>query len=272
MPSKYSKTLTESTQKHLENEEEAQNKHSSKPSILIVEDEVEISELIKIQLTEAGMIPSVCYSMEQTMEFLENKPVDLILLDIILPDQDGRTLVRSLRNRGIETPIIFLSGIQSKEQRVKALNLGGDDFITKPFDFPELIARINAVLRRAETTLLNRLKGDAGFRSEPFLFCGCTVKPENRTITFTDGQTEELGAKEIGLLTCLYESQGIILSRRLLIRKVWGLNANFGGRSIDQYIARLRRLLTNHGCDQTALVTIRGTGYRYQPNKMADDE
>ena len=245
-------------------EDKEEKKRVSELTVLVVEDEVDLAELIRRQLSQADMLTYICHSAQEALNFLENKTVDLILMDIILPEEDGFSLTSRLRKRGITIPIIFLTCVLDKKEKIKGLNLGGDDYITKPFDFPELIARIHAVVRRAETAVLNRVTGEVGFHSEPFEFAGCTVDPTLLVIHFPDGQTEKLGRKQLGILTCLYESQGTIVSRRVLLRKVWGMTANCNGRSLDQYVSRLRSLFEAHGCDPNSVTTVYGVGFRYQ--------
>ena len=122
-----------------------------KPLIIIAEDDKDLSTMIATQLEVAGMQSQVCYEAGHVARFLKNNFANLILLDVHLPDDTGFNLMSDLRKAGDRTPIIFLTGENSEVKKVNALEMGGDDYITKPFGFPELIARINAVLRRAET-------------------------------------------------------------------------------------------------------------------------
>ena len=125
-----------------------------KPLIIVAEDDKDLSKLIATQLEVAGMQSQVCHDASHVGRFLKNNFANLILLDVHLPDDTGFNLMSDLRKAGDKTPIIFLTGENNEVKKVNALEMGGDDYITKPFGFPELIARINAVLRRAETCLL----------------------------------------------------------------------------------------------------------------------
>ena len=241
-----------------------------KTHVLIVEDEVELANMIAQKLASTGMKTDVCFSAEEVLTFFDNKSADLILMDICLPNQDGFQLIKQLRRDLISIPVIFLTAINADAQKIRGLDLGGDDYIVKPFNFPELIARIHAVLRRTEFAQVNRLVGDLAFPKGSFPFCGSTVDPERQEIIFPDGVTEKIGQKEVGILCCLYKSRGSVLRRRLLLRKVWGTSANFRSRSLDQYIVKIRDRLQLHACAVDAFTTVHGIGYLYDPEGIAD--
>ena len=122
-----------------------------KPLIIIAEDDKDMATLIATQLDVAGMQSQICYEAAHVIRFTKSNFANLILLDLHLPDSSGFTLMEDLRKCGVDIPVIFLTGDNTEVQKVKGLEMGGDDYITKPFGFPELIARIHAVLRRAET-------------------------------------------------------------------------------------------------------------------------
>jgi DNA-binding response OmpR family regulator len=186
-----------------------------------------------------------------------------MLLDVNLPDQSGFHLVEKLKAENIEVPVIFLTGNDSETDRVKGLEMGGDDYITKPFSFSELVARIHAVLRRAETSLDNRVTKNASISEEPFDFQGARVNPERMEVKFPDRKTEKIGRKELGILSYLQANPNTVITRRTLIHGVWGIHADVRSRSLDQYIVKVRSLYERHGLNLDAFKTIHGVGYIY---------
>lgn len=236
------------------------------PSILIVEDEVHLAQTLSEILQDEGMQTRICSRAREVIDFFENnKHADLILLDIALPDHDGMSLLKMLRKELNFTPVVFLTGTNAESKKVEGFNTGGDDYIVKPFNSGELIARIRAVLRRTEIGQDLRLTEHIKYSKESFDFCGATVNPTRLEISFSDGNIHKIGRKELGIFICLLESQGKVLSRRLLMRKVWGMKANYRSRSLDQYIVKIRDLLQKHGCDTFPLKTIHGVGFLYDP-------
>ncbi|MGC9452596.1 MAG: response regulator transcription factor [Oceanipulchritudo sp.] len=234
-----------------------------KPLILIVEDDPELAHLISDQLESAGMLTQVHHRAANVTRYLQNNFANLMLLDVNLPDQSGFALVESLKSENIEVPIIFLTGKNSETDRVKGLEMGGDDYITKPFSFTELVARINAVLRRAETSRDTKITKNASVSEEPFEFQGAMVYPKKMEIHFPDGKMEKIGRKELGILAFLNANPDTVITRRTLIHGVWGIHADVRSRSLDQYIVKVRGLYQNHGLNLDAFKTIHGVGYIY---------
>lgn len=240
-----------------------------KPLVLIVEDEKELATLISEQLELAGMHTQVYHRGSHVLRFLQKNFANLMLLDVNLPDQSGFALMDELKRGNIAVPTIFLTGADSEVQRVKGLETGGDDYVTKPFSFPELIARIHAVLRRAETAQDHNVTKNARLTAEPFDFCGAKVNPTRLEVTFPDGALEKVGRKELGILMYLDSNRGTVLTRRSLIHSVWGIHADVKSRSLDQYIVKIRNLFSRHGIPLEAFRTIHGVGYIYDPEGIA---
>ena len=238
---------------------------SSKPLILVVEDDKQIADLVAAQLQHAGMHSHVIHRAGQVAKFLEKNFVNLILLDVNLPDGTGFTVIEQIRATGNTTPVIFLTGDDSETAKVRGLEQGGDDYITKPFSFPELVARIHAVLRRAETAHDTQITNNTSLNHEPFDFCGAQVIPAKLEVIFPDGKAEKLGRKELGILTYLKDHEGGVIARRSLIHGVWGIHADVRSRSLDQYIVKIRTLFAEHGLQLEQFKTIHGVGYTYQP-------
>lgn len=240
-----------------------------KPLIVIVEDEPELASLIAVHLEKAGMHTQICNRAQHGLKFLKKNFANLLLLDINLPDQSGFSLVEDLKNADISVPIIFLTGNVEETSKVKGLDMGGDDYVTKPFSYAELVARIRAVLRRTESgTDLNVTK-NVRISDVPFDFCGARVIPERLEITFPDKTTQKLGRKELGILAYLNAHPGQVITRKALIHSVWGIHADVKSRSLDQYIVKVRDLFAAHGLELNAFRTVHGIGYIFDPRGVS---
>jgi DNA-binding response OmpR family regulator len=236
---------------------------SPKPLIIVAEDDKDLATLIATQLDIAGMQSQVCHEAAHVARFLESNFANLLLLDVNLPDATGFTLMDDLRKAGVEIPVIFLTGENAEVKKVKALEMGGDDYITKPFGFPELIARINAVLRRAETIGDANITHNVTNQDTPFDFCGAEVNPQRLEVNFPDKTTESIGRKELGIFVFLAANPNSVLTRKNLIHAVWGIHADVRSRSLDQYIVKIRDLYKRHGLSLDAFRTVHGVGYIY---------
>jgi len=244
---------------------------SPKPLILIVEDEPELANIISQQLETVGMQTQIYHRTAHAFRFLKRNFANLMLLDITLPEQDGFTFIEELKRAEINIPVIFLTGNDSEVSKVKGLELGADDYVTKPFSAAELIARINAVLRRAEASRDFNVTKNARITDEPFVFEGATIDPRTLTATFPDGSVEKIGRKEFGILAYLHNNPNVIITRRNLIHSVWGLHADVRSRSLDQYVVKLRNLFARKGHPLKNLRTIHGIGYEFSPSDSPDN-
>jgi DNA-binding response OmpR family regulator len=242
-----------------------------KPLIVIVEDEAELANLISVHLERAGMHAQVCSRAEHAFKFLKRNFANLLLLDITLPDQSGFSLLEQLKNADISVPVIFLTGNIEETSKVKGLEMGGDDYITKPFSYAELIARINAVLRRAEAKSDNNVTKNVKISDEPFDFCGAKITPIRLEITFPKGETLKIGRKELGILAYLNSHQAEVITRKALIHSVWGIHADVKSRSLDQYIVKVRNLYEAHGLTLAAFRTVHGVGYIFDPKGVSKE-
>lgn len=234
-----------------------------KPLILIAEDDNDLATLIETQLDVAGMQSQICGEASHVERFLKSNFANLLLLDVHLPDETGFQLMKSLRESGNTTPVIFLTGENDESKKVKALEMGGDDYITKPFGFPELIARINAVLRRAETANDSNITVNASITDNPFDFCGAEINPQRLEVTFPNGEIESIGRKELGIFVYLADHPNAVLTRKNLIHSVWGIHADVRSRSLDQYIVKIRELYKTHDLTLDSFRTVHGVGYIY---------
>ena len=197
--------------------------------ILIVEDEIAISDLIKIELETKGYKCEVANDGEMASNYIENKNYDLILLDIMIPKIDGYELLEYVKQI-TEIPIIFITAKNQIEDKVKGLNLGADDYITKPFEIRELIARIEAVLRRYN-------KGNEIQRIDDV-----EINIVSRIVK-KNGKEVSLTPKEFDLLILLVQNKNFALYRETIFEKVWGEELEFETRTLDLHIQRLRKKL-----------------------------
>jgi DNA-binding response OmpR family regulator len=240
-----------------------------KPLIVIVEDEVELASLIATHLERAGMHSQICNRAQHALRFLKKNFANLVLLDINLPDQSGFSLVEDLKAADVTVPIIFLTGNVEETSKIKGLDMGGDDYVTKPFSYAELVARIRAVLRRTEAKADLNVTKNVKVNDEPFDFCGARITPERLEITFPGKEPQKLGRKELGILAYLNAHPGQVITRKALIHSVWGIHADVKSRSLDQYIVKVRDLFGGHGLNLDAFRTVHGIGYIFDPRGVS---
>lgn len=236
-----------------------------RPLIVVVEDEVELSKIISQHLEEAGMNVQVYNRCAPALRFLQHNFANLILLDINIPDTNGFELLAQLKEHDINTPVIFLTANFQDETKVKGLNLGGDDYITKPFSYTELVARITAVLRRAESKADFNVTKNVRTTDGPFEFLGTKVHPERLEIEFPNGAILKTGRKELGILAYLQTHVGMVITRKELIHSVWGIHADIRSRSLDQYIVKVRAAFAKNGLSLDCFKTVHGIGYIFEP-------
>ncbi len=236
-----------------------------KPLVVVVEDEVELANLIAEHLERAGMQTQICNRTAHALRFLKHNFANLLLLDISLPDGSGFNLLDELKAADISVPVIFLTGEITETTKIRGLESGGDDYITKPFSYAELVARIRAVLRRAESKSDHNLTKNVRIGDQPFDFCGAKVTPDRLEIAFPDGTIQKIGRKELGILAYLNANQGTVITRKALIHSVWGIHADVRSRSLDQYVVKVRELFKEHGLDLSAFRTVHGIGYIFDP-------
>ncbi|MGB4248376.1 MAG: heavy metal response regulator transcription factor [Pseudohongiellaceae bacterium] len=217
--------------------------------LLIVEDETKTGDYIRQGLTEAGFVADLVRNGLDGYHLASTQTYDLILLDVMLPDVDGWKIVRSLRESGKATPVLFLTAKGSVEDRVKGLELGADDYLVKPFSFSELLARVRSLLRRAGGTLTSdRLEVD-----------DLVLDLSRRRATRT-GVRLHLTNKEFALLELLVRHRGEVLPRSLIASLVWDMNFDSDTNVIDVAIRRLRAKVDDPF--STRLIrTVRGMGY-----------
>ena len=219
--------------------------------ILVVEDEPSIAFALEADLRTEGYGVTVTSTGDEALRLARDGSFDLILLDVMLPGTDGFDVCRSLRRTEDRTPIIMLTARAGEAEKVMGLELGADDYVTKPFSPRELRARINAALRRAGDTDTDTFRfGDADID-----FARCEVR--------RDGTVVDLSALEFKLLTAFVRSRGRVLTRDQLLDAAWGEGVALNDRVVDNHIVSLRRKLEPEPTHPRHFVNIRGLGYRF---------
>ena len=224
--------------------------------VLVVEDERKVASFIRQGLEEEGYAVEVAYDGASALDLLVDGPsCDLVVLDLMLPRLDGFSLLKAARSRAVPTPVLVVTARDGVADKVRGLDLGADDYLTKPFSFDEFLARVRALLRRS------------GERREPVLrMADLTLDPATREVSRA-GRRITLTAREYSLLEYFLRSRGRVLTRPVLAEHVWGLDFDPESNIIDVYVGYLRRKIDTAG-ERRLLQTVRGAGYALR----ADDE
>lgn len=230
--------------------------------ILVVEDHADIAELITHYLQKAGHTPEIVTSGTAVVPRLIESPAELVLLDLMLPGMDGLLVCQAIRQepKTASTPIVMLTARGEETDRVRGLELGADDYVTKPFSPKELIARVAAHLRRRERETAPAREQSAPPDGGIITYGPITIDVERHRITH-EGEDVKLTAKEFLLLRYLIEHRGRVLSRDLLLTDVWGYNYTGGTRTVDVHVRRIREKLP---VLTRAITTIKQFGYKLE--------
>lgn len=216
--------------------------------ILIIEDERHLAKILKKGLGENGYIVDMCHDGEEGLYMAETNPFDAILLDILLPKMDGLTILNSLRSKNIGVPVLLLTAKGELEDRVKGLNTGADDYIVKPFDFQELLARLNAVIRRSSN------------KASPVISIDdLSINMHLKTVT-RSGKEIQLSTKEYSILEYLVLNSGRVISRTELTEHMYDTDFDLDSNVIDVYINYLRNKI-DKDFGRKLIHTVRGAGY-----------
>ncbi|GAC1614289.1 MAG: response regulator transcription factor [Vulcanimicrobiaceae bacterium] len=217
--------------------------------LLLIEDSVPIAGAVRAMLERRKFAVDVASDGETGLDCLLRQPYDAALVDIVLPHRDGFSIVEAARSRGVQTPIIFLTARDAVEDRVRGLNAGGDDYLIKPFEEEELIARINALLRRSDrptqqVIAAGNLLVDIGARSASYA-----------------GKDLDLGATEFRVLEFMARNSGITFSRAQLLERLWDYEFEGSSNIVDVYVSQLRKKLKAAG-GPDVIKTVWGVGYK----------
>ncbi len=226
----------------------------SNPLILIVEDEKDIALLVARALKKEGFKTTIAYNLQEALDLIEKRPPQLIILDLMLPDGDGLELCKHLkiRQQTKEIAVVILTAKGEEIDRIIGFEVGADDYIVKPFSPRELVLRVKAVLRRFE----NKFQTEETFRIGDLL-----IDVTQHRVTIKD-KPIHLTRTEFALLLTLFKARGKVLTREVLLDKVWGYTFEGYARTVDTHIRRLRKKL---GPCADLIETVWGLGYRFKP-------
>jgi DNA-binding response OmpR family regulator len=236
---------------------------STNARILLVEDEEHLARGLAFNLEAEGYRVEITERGEKALERLADPaapPVDLVMLDVMLPGVSGFEVVRTLRANENRTPVLLLTARDASGDIVRGLDLGADDYLTKPFSLPVLLARARMLLRRGARPS----GGDAAQVEAPFVIGSATVHPERFELE-RKGETHSLTAKELALLRLLWARRGMAVSRGEILQEVWDLHPETRTRVVDTFVLRLRKLIEPDPSRPRHLVSVRSFGYRLIP-------
>src|SRR6476646_4555499 len=225
--------------------------------VLIVEDDSVIAEGMARHLASAGFDPVVVGKGEQGLARLRFERPDVVVLDLMLPERDGWSVIQEARSEGIATPIVVVSARGTEHDRVHALEIGADDYLVKPFSMKELVARVRAASRRAT-------RRDDSMRGDPIDIEELRIDPLE-VQAFVDGESAGLTPTEFRLLYQLALGGGRVVSRDELLQKIWGRRESHRDRTVDVFVRRLRDKIDRRATRHTFIQTRYGVGYRFEP-------
>ena len=216
--------------------------------ILVVEDEKHLNRIISEAMEDEGYSVDSCFNGADALEYALSAKYDVMILDIMLPKLDGLELVRRLRRRGDATPVLFLTARDSVANKVEGLESGGDYYLTKPFDFQELLAVVHVMTRKY-----------TGNRSNIYTIADLTLDTAAKTVVRA-GKNIELTQKEFSLLEYMVRNRGVVLSREMIENNLWNYDYEGGTNVVDVYVGYLRKKMDT-GFDKKLIHTVWGTGW-----------
>ena len=220
--------------------------------ILIVEDEPAIARVLKAYLTKAGYRVKQAFDGDEALREFESFPPSLVILDVMLPGRDGWSILKYIRERS-SCPVIMLTALGKINQKLEGLNQGADDYITKPFMAEEVVARVNAVLRRSSQLIYDR---------ETVIYGTLKIDFQAHTV-YLHGVELSLIPRDLALLLFMARHPNQTLTREQLIEQVWGMDYEGSDRAVDLAIKRIRKSIVNWPLSQGELKTLRGLGYQF---------
>jgi DNA-binding response OmpR family regulator len=238
--------------------------------ILLVEDEEHLAQGLAFNLRNQGFEVTILDNGSEAQSLLERRSFDLLILDVMLPGVDGTAVARARRRVGDWTPILMLTAKDDPKDVISGIEAGADDYIAKPFDLDELLARIRGLLRRQAWTRA-RLGGEvapgeaAPEGPETLAFGSCRVDFKTLRARGSDGEETELSPKEAAIMRMFAAHPDEVISRARLLEEVWGLKGNLQTRTVDNFILRLRKRFEVHPEQPKHILSVRGAGYRFKP-------
>ena len=223
--------------------------------ILLVEDEESLQDIITLNLELEGYEVTAVSNGRIALEEFAEKRFDLVILDVMLPEVDGFTICQTIRLENTRVPILFLTAKSTAEDRVFGLKIGGDDYLTKPFNLDEFLLRVQSLLKRGSNTLSRSV--------DSFEFGNCSIDFNSFTIKDLTGTEHQLSKREMKLLRLFVERRNEVLSRETILETVWGYDVFPSTRTIDNYILAFRKYFEKDPKDPNHFLSVRSVGYKF---------
>lgn len=219
--------------------------------ILVVEDEKDLNSIICSKLAKEGYNVDACYDGQAALDYMEAENYDGAIMDIMIPNKDGITVLREMRNAGIQVPVLFLTAKTETQDIIRGLDAGASDYMTKPFEFPELMARLR-VMQRTQNQV-----------NENVITCGSLVVDMNNRQAIRDGKVIDLTVREYAILEYLARNRNVVVTREQIRVNIWNIDDDVNSNVIDVYIRYLRRKIDDN-YEEKLIHTIRGVGYKLE--------
>lgn len=219
--------------------------------VLVVEDEKDLNSIICSKLVKEGYNVDACYDGQAALDYMEAENYDGAIMDIMIPNKDGITVLREMRNAGIQVPVLFLTAKTETQDIVRGLDAGASDYMTKPFEFSELMARLRVILRTQNPV------------NENVITCGSLVVDMNNRQAIRDGKVIDLTVREYAILEYLARNRNVVVTREQIWVNIWNIDDDVNSNVIDVYIRYLRRKIDDN-YEEKLIHTIRGVGYKLE--------
>lgn len=219
--------------------------------VLVVEDEKDLNSIICSKLVKEGYNVDACYDGQAALDYMEAENYDGAIMDIMIPNKDGITVLREMRTAGIQVPVLFLTAKTETQDIVRGLDAGASDYMTKPFEFSELMARLRVMLRTQNPV------------NENVITCGSLVVDMNNRQAIRDGKVIDLTVREYAILEYLARNRNVVVTREQIRVNIWNIDDDINSNVIDVYIRYLRRKIDDN-YEEKLIHTIRGVGYKLE--------
>lgn len=219
--------------------------------VLVVEDEKDLNSIICSKLVKEGYNVDACYDGQAALDYMEAENYDGAIMDIMIPNKDGITVLREMRNAGIQVPVLFLTAKTETQDIVRGLDAGASDYMAKPFEFSELMARLRVMLRTQNPV------------NENVITCGSLVVDMNNRQAIRDGKVIDLTVREYAILEYLARNRNVVVTREQIRVNIWNIDDEVNSNVIDVYIRYLRRKIDDN-YEEKLIHTIRGVGYKLE--------
>ena len=219
--------------------------------VLVVEDEKDLNSIICSKLVKEGYNVDACYDGQAALDYMEAENYDGAIMDIMIPNKDGITVLREMRNAGIQVPVLFLTAKTETQDIVRGLDAGASDYMTKPFEFSELMARLRVMLRTQNPV------------NENVITCGSLVVDMNNRQAIRDGKVIDLTVREYAILEYLARNRNVVVTREQIRVNIWNIDDDVNSNVTDVYIRYLRRKIDDN-YEEKLIHTIRGVGYKLE--------